>query len=289
LVLQVVGFAPHVLMGGGQLFMLPPGRGEGQRSDGRDLVEELKGNGYRVVYDRSELMAFTGQEHLLGLFDAGGMAHEIDRASTQQPSLSEMVAVALRVLSRNPRGFVLLVDAGTIDWALHDRDLGAALRDVLALDEAVDVALRFQQLHKDTLIVVAGDHETGGLSFPKGFDLTSLSGQQRSVLSLVDSLSTDQLDPNNSIFLQAIREQLGVAPDVPARERLKLAQRDPQEVAQVLADMLLARTGAVIPTSEHTALPPLLWARGPAQHLFAGAYDITDVHRKLRAAMRLME
>jgi alkaline phosphatase len=58
-----------------------------------------------------------------------------------------------------------MVEGGKIDWACHANDGVAAIRDTLALDEAVRVAFHFYEKHpQETLIVVTGDHECGGLT-----------------------------------------------------------------------------------------------------------------------------
>lgn len=45
-----------------------------------------------------------------GLFEPGDMVYELDRNNETDPSLTEMVAVAIRMLQKNPRGFFLLVE-----------------------------------------------------------------------------------------------------------------------------------------------------------------------------------
>jgi alkaline phosphatase len=65
----------------------------------------------------------------------------------------------------NPNGFFFMVEGGKIDWACHANDATASILNTLAFDEAVKVAVEFAQRHPDdTLIVVTGDHECGGLT-----------------------------------------------------------------------------------------------------------------------------
>lgn len=45
-----------------------------------------------------------------GLFEPADMKYEFQRDHAKDPSLQEMTEVALRVLSRNPRGFYLFVE-----------------------------------------------------------------------------------------------------------------------------------------------------------------------------------
>jgi len=83
-------------------------------------------------------------------------------------SLAEMTDVAVKVLSGNggfQKGFFLMVEGGKIDWAAHANDAMAVMGDMLDFDNAVKVALDFYAMHPcDTLIVVTGDHETGGMT-----------------------------------------------------------------------------------------------------------------------------
>jgi alkaline phosphatase len=95
------------------------------------------------------------------------MPYAIDRPATNL-SLAEMTDVAISSLydgSRRGEGFFLMVEGGKIDWACHANDAMAAIGDMLDFDSAVGVALDFYRKHPtETLIIVTGDHETGGMS-----------------------------------------------------------------------------------------------------------------------------
>jgi len=61
--------------------------------------------------------------------------------------------------------FCLMVEGGKIDWACHANDAMATIGDMIDFDNAVGVALEFYKKYpRETLIVVTGDHETGGMS-----------------------------------------------------------------------------------------------------------------------------
>ena len=101
---------------------------------------------------------------ILGLFNMGNMAYEIDRAKTQEPSLAEMTAKTLDVLSKNGKGFFAMIEGGRIDHAAHRNDVAGTIQDTLAFDSAVGVALEFARKNRDTLVIVTADHETAGMS-----------------------------------------------------------------------------------------------------------------------------
>ena len=122
-------------------------------------------NGYTVVRTRTDFLALKpGCGKILTRFRDDALPPAIDsRPDANEPTVAEMTAKALELLSC-PQGFFLMVEGGRIDWAGHANDAATNLRDVLALDEAVKVALAWQKTHPDTLIIVTGDHETGGMS-----------------------------------------------------------------------------------------------------------------------------
>ncbi|VCW85552.1 unnamed protein product, partial [Gulo gulo] len=100
-------------------------RQNGVRLDGRNLVQEwlAKHQGARYVWNRMALMEASQDPsvtHLMGLFEPADTKYEIYRNTTQDPSLMEMTEVAVRLLSRNPRGFYLFVEGGRIDHGHHD-------------------------------------------------------------------------------------------------------------------------------------------------------------------------
>lgn len=148
------------------------GRFSSKRGDGHsshNLNKAFEENGYTVLNSR---------ETILGLIDApqdrvicenpfcvgDATPYAIDRPDTNV-SLAEMTKVAIACLEDSQKGFFLMVEGGKIDWACHANDAVAAIGDTLAFDDAVGEALAFARRHpQETLIVVTGDHETGGLT-----------------------------------------------------------------------------------------------------------------------------
>ena len=142
---QFLALEPDVLLGGGRDFFLPKGTGGGRRTDGRDVLAAFGARGYDVVQTPAALGEARGRR-LVGLFADEDLDHEIDRDAKEQPSTAEMTAAALRVLSAdNPNGFVLLVENEGIDTAGHRNDAAALMRDLWALDDALQVVLEFQR------------------------------------------------------------------------------------------------------------------------------------------------
>ena len=120
--------------------------------------------GYTVsIDDRAGWSALKPGSKSWSVFGASGMQFSID-ADGSQPKLAELVAKGIEVLD-NPNGFFLMCEGGKVDYAGHANDAATDLQEVMALDDAVKVALAFQEKRPDeTLVIVTGDHETGGLS-----------------------------------------------------------------------------------------------------------------------------
>ena len=100
--------------------------------------------------------------------------YELENGAEESAALSDYVKKGIDILYDNnekdkkdkkDKGFLMVVEGGKIDWACHKNDAASALHETIDLDNAVDEALKFYNNHKDeTLIIVTGDHETGGLA-----------------------------------------------------------------------------------------------------------------------------
>ena len=130
-----------------------------------DIYALAKASGYTVAVGKAELDALKPGQRAIALADKldKAMPYAID-GQENMPTLDEITAKAVSLLD-NPKGFFIMVEGGAIDWAGHSNDPATNLREVLAFDKAVQVALAFYEKHPDeTLIITTGDHETGGMS-----------------------------------------------------------------------------------------------------------------------------
>jgi alkaline phosphatase len=75
-----------------------------------------------------------------------------------------MAAKALDTLSRDRDGLFVLIEEEGIDEMAHENNGRLMIKAGQALDRTVRLAVRFARTHPGTLIVVQGDHETGGLT-----------------------------------------------------------------------------------------------------------------------------
>ena len=160
--LELIDSGFDYFAGGGLL--APTGKEEEQK----DLYVLAEEGGYKVVKTQAEAEALTAEdgkalvidEHLA---DSNAMAYSMDLQEGEW-TLADYVDKGIEVLD-NENGFFMMVEGGKIDWACHANDAAATITDTLALDQAVKEAVEFYQEHPDeTLILVTGDHETGGLT-----------------------------------------------------------------------------------------------------------------------------
>lgn len=129
------GDGPDVLVG--------VGRGSFRsRSDGRDLIAEMRARGYRYVETPDQLLALEADKNgkLLALFAGGPYEPE------------PVVGKAISILSRNPRGYFLMVE-----WNSHQKDARETLDNTLRLDRCAKRAREATDSRK-TLLVVTSDH-----------------------------------------------------------------------------------------------------------------------------------
>lgn len=197
----------------------------GAEGDKQDLYELAEEAGYKVIKTQAEAEALTAEDGKAivideTLADDDAMSYTMDLEEGEW-ALADYVEKGIEVLD-NDNGFFMMVEGGKIDWACHANDAAATITDTVALDDAVGKAVEFYQEHPDeTLILVTGDHETGGLTIGfAGTDydtfLTNLSNQKISYAKF-DSDYVSAYKENKTDFdtvMKDITELFGLqAPD----------------------------------------------------------------------------
>ncbi|XP_066973442.1 alkaline phosphatase-like isoform X1 [Macrobrachium rosenbergii] len=178
----------NVLLGGGRRHWIPTSERDreerdqrGRRTDGRNLVDDwvhdkkTRDLHAEYVWNKAQFDNVDPRhtDYLLGIFGYSHLDFEVDRnkGPSGDPSLAEMTVKAIQILSKNPHGFFLMVEAGRLDHAHHYNMASRALDEVGRLDECVEVALKMTGSH-NTLLVVTADHSHtmsfGGAAVPRG-------------------------------------------------------------------------------------------------------------------------
>ncbi|NAZ88537.1 alkaline phosphatase, partial [Kineococcus indalonis] len=255
---------PDVVLGGGEDWWYPRGEPgafpdapaddpeEGSRGTQGDLVAQAQDLGYAYVTDAEQLRAAPG-EKLLGLFANEEMFQQAPEGQGDEydPAvpLAEMTAKALDVLSRDRDGFFLLVEEEAVDEMAHNNNAGRVLEAMASLDAAVRVARDHVAQHPDTLLIVTGDHECGGLTI-EGVDEEDESGAGETAG-------------------EGASEGGGVS-----------AEDGPFAVAGSEKEFVVDWT-----TTGHTGVPTPVTAEGPGSAALTGTYPNTHLHEVISAAL----
>ncbi|HET6629562.1 MAG TPA: alkaline phosphatase [Woeseiaceae bacterium] len=127
-------------------------------TDGVPTLEQFaSGSAYQVVRTGAAV-AHAGAGPVLAVLPSG----KLDAESPEMP-LHELALWALERLSGDPDGFFLLVEHEGTDTASHRNNQAALEKDLVALDQTVGTVADFARARGGILVIVVGDHETGGM------------------------------------------------------------------------------------------------------------------------------
>lgn len=151
---EITTFAPNsgvnFFAGGGLKFF-------NKRKDGKDLLNEMRAKGYEVITDK--LPKKPSEKNEIILLAENGMPKMSEGRGDFLPNATKL---ALEKLSKNEKGFFLMVEGSQIDWGGHDNDAEYLIAELLDFDKTLGVALDFAKQNGETLVIVTADHETGG-------------------------------------------------------------------------------------------------------------------------------
>lgn len=145
-----------IFIGGGKSFF-------NNREDGRNLLAELEKKNYKIFdaideaseIEQSPLAILTAEKH-----------------NPRWPERGEIVpdgtTKAMKILSKNEKGYFLMVEGSQIDWGGHENNTEYIMQETLDFDRAVGLALKLAAEDGETLVIVTSDHETGGMSLENG-------------------------------------------------------------------------------------------------------------------------
>ena len=295
----------------------------GKEGDQEDLYALAAKAGYTVAKTHAEaekVNANTAKTILIDedLADSDAMAYEIDRTEDMW-SLADYVAKGIEVLSDDEDGFFMMCEGGKIDWACHANDAASTIHDTQALADAVQVAIDFAAEHpQETLIVVTGDHETGGLTI--GFAGTDydtyldLLESQKISFAKYDSDYVAAYKENKTSFedvLADIEELFGLKVEGEEGDKLVLTSYELEQLrtayeksingtaaspysqeeyvlygtyeplSVTITHIINNKSGISFTSYSHTGLPVAVLAHGVNAEVFNGYYDNTEIYDKL--------
>ncbi|WP_254446893.1 alkaline phosphatase [Dolichospermum sp. UHCC 0259] len=215
---QTIRSGTDIIMGGGELYMLPKGTtgfhvtAEIDASEQRDerrpsinLIQLAQTLGYTVVYTEDQMNQVVNSQNpptkLLGVFAA--RATFDDRNEEQlglnspnplplyvdtAPTVAEMLEASLKILSQDPDGFfVVMEEEGTDNFGNPNNAVGT-IEAARRADAAIGVAMNYVNTKDpNTLVITAADSDAGGLQVFQFEPYTRPSGNSTSNPTLADT------------------------------------------------------------------------------------------------------
>jgi alkaline phosphatase len=303
------------------------GNSSSKRKDKKDIEEIATANGFQIAKNKSELEALKPGQKVFAYnknldYDKA-LPYSMDYTS-EDATLADFTRKGIELLD-NKDGFFIMVEAGKIDWACHRNDAAAAVHDILAMDEAVKVALTFYEEHpKDTLIVVTGDHECGGMTI--GFAGTQnasdygLLALQKSSTQIIDAKLNNAAKAGASFedVMAIVKSEFGLGSSIELNSYetaqlqkaydfmmldndskkaqmsnyigeayLTFGESYYNPVGVVATHILNNRAGIGWSSYYHTGVPVGTFAIGSGSEMFVGTYDNTDIFMKIKSAQKL--
>lgn len=124
-----------------------------------ETKDALAANNTRWTSSWDDVKSFDGNGRMVATVTDEYWS-DIDKMS---PTLAEITETSINILSKNEKGFFLMVEAGALDEAAHNADLPEVVDNMLSLDAAVEIAIKYAVEHKDTIVIVTSDHNTSDL------------------------------------------------------------------------------------------------------------------------------
>lgn len=147
-----------IFIGGGRKYF-------NERKDSVNLLEKLKARNYQIIDTITDLSKANTKGKIAGLLYRD---HPPKMSEGRGNMLGKSSKIALNILEKNKKGFFIMIEGSQIDWSGHDNKQDYLINEMLDFDEVVGIALDFAKKDEETLIVITGDHETGGLSIIGG-------------------------------------------------------------------------------------------------------------------------
>lgn len=259
-----------VILGGGRKYMFPKNTSDveypsiakhsGTRKDGRNLVQEwtdkMKDKKGHYVWNKKQLLSLNPNnvDYLLGLFEPADLTYDLERNTETDPSLTEMVDVAIKILQKNPSGFYLLVEGGRIDHGHHEGKAKQALHEAVEMDRAIGRAGLLTSAH-DTMTVVTADHS-------HVFNFGGYTGRGNTIFGLAPMLSDVDQKPFTSIIYGN-----GPGYKVINGERENITTVNYQE------NNYQAQSAVPLTMETHGGEDVAVFAKGPLAHLLHGVHE----------------
>lgn len=279
------------------------------------FIEKAKQAGMEFHNSPKEAKSVSGKRVLLlsPNLDEQALKYAVD-CQAGDPTIVEYTEAAIGYLEREAgnKGFMLMVEAGHIDYCAHDNDAVTTFEEVNDLSASVQLALDFYAKHpKQTLIVVTADHETGGLSvgsndyvmYPQNLayqrcSMVALTAKMRAMRERGDiewesmrALLSSQLGLWDKVKLSEADEKLlkecFEQDFVRTAEEVVSLYNHNEKLASLAIEVLNRASQIKWISLDHTGMQVPLFVKGAGQEHFYNCFDNTDVPKAIAKAMGL--
>ena len=291
-----------------------------------DFEKLAKNYGYKIVRTRSAINSLKkGDGKIIAVAETdNNLPYVIDEPNSIR--ISNLLTKGIEMLEDNDKGFFFMIEGGSIDWMCHANDAATTFHEIANLDNAVKVALEFAKKHPDeTLIIITGDHETGGMSL--GFAGTGyityldLLQNQKMSHAMFEITVKKLVKQNNQLPFEVVQklmsEKLGFKFDAKDKaDKMFINEKELAELKKAFAKELELKGESVYDiavkdlyekkknpmpvavyrcmnnkagigwaSQAHTALPTLTTATGVNSHLVKGSIDNTDIYKIIKKSI----
>ncbi|XP_077463818.1 alkaline phosphatase-like [Stigmatopora argus] len=255
----------NVILGGGRQYMIPKEMQDpeypsfkGDRDDKRNLIDEWLANktNAKYVWNKKQFdeVDHVKTDFLMGLFEPKDCRYEMERNPLDDPSLTEMTEKAIKILSKNPKGYFLFVeDKGRIDHGHHDGRAKRALTEAIEFDRAIGRAAQLTN-ELDTLSIVTADHS-------HVFSFGGHSARGNDVLGVSRGLADDSRRFTMAGYANGPGYQFGNGTRADVNATIAMGDEYRQQ-ATVPLD-----------SETHGIEDVAIFAKGPMSHLFHGVQE----------------
>lgn len=260
--------------------------GGGTRSVTDDMRSYLTSHGWTVLKDDIAGMKACNTPKMWAQFRSSNMSYDMDRDPQKEPSLAEMTQEALRHLSMDKDGFVLMVEGSEVDYAAHNNDPIGIVTEFLAFDRACKVALDFAKKNGETAVVILPDHGNSGLSIGRrdngnyaGTSKKDLFGpmfkMKASCGAVANKLNSSPFEQAQNIIedlcgfkltdaeMEALKNHKGYMRSPIKRDDRKPVAGYNSSFERMIAQFMTERTGLAFTTNGHTGEDVFLAAYHP--------------------------
>lgn len=279
--------------------------GSGNKRINDETLKIFEENGTEYIKDDIEAFRkYDGAGKVWAIFAESDMSYDIDRDPSKEPSLEEMTAKAIELLSKDKDGFVLMVEGSQVDFAAHATDPIGIVSEFLAFDRAVGVAMDFAEKDGNTTVVVLPDHGTSGVTlgkfgYSKGYrkGLEKAYGDMKNFKASADKLTVLLRDCKPEEIRSIFKEWTGL--DLTDKEYESLVENqgrqeghymevvDSENLFKAIADIMSDHAAFGYSSGSHTGEDVFLAAYHPKGQIPTGIVTNVQVNEYICKALGL--